>query len=66
MHSTSPPYDPEQVIRDYEALCPLPTLSQPPAPIPISMTLVDSDTSIPIIVDSPTPQPLVVPVKEDW
>ena len=67
MWPTSPPYDPEQVIRDREARRPLLTLSAPPAPTSASTTLVGDDPANPIIVDLPFPQPLAVSSEEeDW
>ena len=64
MRPTSSPYNPEQVIRDCEAHHPLPTLPSPSTPTSVSMTLVGNDPSIPIIVNMPSPQSPVVPVKE--
>ena len=63
---TSPPYDPEQVVRDHEALC-LPSLPPPTsAPTHVSTSPVDDSPASPITVDTPTPQSPMVPVETDW
>ena len=66
MRPTSPPYDLEQVVRDCEASCPLPTLPQSPTPTPIPMTRSNNNSSVTIIINMPTPQSLEVPVEADW
>ena len=67
MWPTSPSYNPEQVIRDHEAHHPLPTPPSPPPPTSVSETLIGNSSAIPIVVNTPSPQPLAVPVKEeDW
>ena len=54
-HPTSPPYDPEQVVRDHEALClPSPTPQSPP-PTHIPTPLVDNSLASPIVIDTPAP-----------
>lgn len=65
-HPTSPPYDPEQVVRDHEVLHPLLTPPQPPTPTPVPTPFIDNCPASPIIIDMPTSQSPVVPVEEDW
>ena len=67
MLPTNPSYNPEQVINDHKAHHPLPTPLSPPPPTSVSETLISNSSAIPIVVNTPSPQPLVVPVKEeDW
>ena len=63
---TSPPYDPEQVVRDREAL----RLPSPPpqasAPSRVPTPPVISCLASPIIVDASTPQSPTIPLETDW
>ena len=63
---TSPPYDPEQVVRDREAL----RLPSPPpqasAPSRVPTPPVISRLASPIIVDVSTPQSPTIPLETDW
>ena len=62
---TSLPYNPEQVIWDRKASCLL--LVPPPLPCSTSTskTLVSDGPTFPIIVNMPSPQSLMLPVKEE-
>ncbi|ETW75036.1 hypothetical protein HETIRDRAFT_423610 [Heterobasidion irregulare TC 32-1] len=67
MLPASPPYDPEQTVRDREARRPLPTLPPAPPVTPSSTTLVEEGPAPTEPVDAPSSQPATVPVaSEDW
>ena len=63
---TSPPYHPEQVVRDREtAQAPAPP-PQTPAPSRVPTPPVISRLASPIVVDTPTPQSPTIPRETDW
>ena len=61
---SSLPYNPKQAIQDYEVHHPLLATPVPPPLISISMTLISDSPIFPIIVDTPSLQSPMVPVKE--
>ena len=61
LRPTSPPYDPEQAVRDRQVLCPLPVPPSSPPAVSPSPPILKGDATHPIIVDEASPQSPALP-----
>ena len=65
LRPTSPPYDPEQVVRDRQVLRPLPVPPSSPPAVSPSPTILKGDAVHPIIVNEASPQSPMLPFATD-
>ena len=65
LQPTSPPYDPEQVVRDHQVLRPLPVPPSSPPAVSPSPPILEGDATQPIVVDEASPQSPALPFATD-